>query len=598
MGLGPVAITEKFAEQCSPVISSNYDTCGTVTRATINHLTVTQLNELFAPGGKFADLDAWFFHSIEMKACGVRRNVLYDWIMSNADRTNFKGAISGTKAVKSPSLLHPFILARQESVVNRGHFKLVNGWNTTGAYTAEVTGPLTAAQIATAALTTGAAKRIIRVEPRHDIPADANWFRSRDQIHIFTREANGANYHGVWRTIETAVDAALTYIDVVIENVNQGTSEPYNADPGQGEEVGYIIPGLNNVNDFERWCQNLPNVDPRKAVPFWFQTFRTARCIDSEYRAVYKRLYDSNPAFREFGDLPLAERNRQDEWEGMNRFVNEFFYNKPISANQTLTLWQNLDQILTVEGAGLITGLGSKPVGYRANFIGVREQLRRCDRLFDLQGNPLNLQEFFQLNYDIYRARKSQGRKVTRIDWWTSSQYRASFFDAMLAYYKSTYQDMAQININVNQNQVNENLGVVWDSYKVKWPSGIEIALVSDEYFDDRRNEFEAITGQAAYGNLLLCLDIGTPGPSGGTIYWAQIASNRRVHTTAALEQLSKIDSTFRCVMETISIEQTLKSDTGTAVVECPLNSAWIEGMSDTTPVGITSKSVAYSNLY
>jgi len=595
MGLGPVTITERFTDQCSPVISSNYETCGTVTRATINHLTVSQLEALFAPDGLFADLDAWFFHSIEMKACGVRRYVLYDWIMANADRTNFRSAMSGTKAVKSPSLLHPFILARQETVVNRGHYKLTNGW-AVASYTGEVTGPLTAAQIATAPLTTGMARRIIRVEPRHDVPADANWFRNRDMIHIFTHEANGANYHGAWRAIAAAVDATLTYIDVLVEDGNTGSAAPYNATPGEGAGVGYIIPGCNNVNDYERWCTNLPNIDPRKAVPFWFQTTRYARCIDSEYRAVYKRLMDSNPAFREFGDLPLSERNRQDELESMQRFVNDFFFNKPISPNQTLVLWQNLDQIQTVEGAGLITGLGGKPIGYRANFIGVREQLRRCDRVKDLQANPLNFEEFLQINYDIARARKTQGKKVTRLDWWTSSQYRKIMFDGFVAYYKNLY-GSSNFAIAWNLDQKNEGLGVTFDAYRVAWPAGIEIAIIDDEYFDDLRNEAYDIAGTAAFGNFMVCLEIGPPGPNGGSIYWAQLASNRRVHTTASIEQLAKVDSTYRCVMETISIEQTLKSDTGTAVVECPLNSAWIENMSDGTPV-VTGKTVVYGNLY
>lgn len=596
-GIGPVAVGEKFAAQCSPVISTNYDTCGTVTRTTINHLNVSELNALFAPGGLFADLDAWFKYSIEMKACGVRRYVLYDLIMANADRTNFRAAVSGTKVSKGPGLLHPFVLAKQMTVVNRGHYKLSNGW-ATGGYTAEVTGPLTATQIASTVLTTGANKRIIRVEPRHDITPDPNWFRSRDLIHIFTVEGNGAHYHGVWRTLASAVDASLTYIDVVVEDGNIGSTEPYNAAPGDSAGLGYIIPGCNNVNDFESWCQNLPNIDPRKRVPFWFNTSRYARCIDSEYRAVYKRLYDSNPAFREFGDIDLAQRNAQDELESMQRFVNDFFYSKPISGNQTLTNWQSLDPILTPDGAGLVTGLGGKTVGYRAQFSGIREQLRTCDRVFDIQGNPLNLEEWFQLNYDISRARSKQGKKVTRIDWWTSSQYRATIFDGMLKYYKEMYQDTFRTNYSLDGK--NENLGITFDTYKVRWPSGIEIAVMSDEYFDDRRNEFSDIFGlndDGASGNLLVCLEIGSPGPQGGSIYWAQIASNRRTHTTAELAQLGRLDSTYRCVMETLSIEQTLKSDTGTAVVECPLNNAWMEGMSDATPI-TTGKTTPYGNYY
>src|SRR3954462_230944 len=114
-------ISQRFAAQCSPVISSNYDTCGTITKASISHLNITQLDALFSPNGLFADLDAWFMHSIEMKACGTRRYALYDWIMANADRESFRAAVSGTKVVGSSSLLHPFILAKQSSIINRDH---------------------------------------------------------------------------------------------------------------------------------------------------------------------------------------------------------------------------------------------------------------------------------------------------------------------------------------------------------------------------------------------------------------------------------------------------------------------------------------------
>ena len=88
-----VVISERFTKQCSPVVSTNYDTCGTVTRATINHLTPADLDAIFSPGGLFADLDAWFLHSIEMKACGVRINTMYDWIMANADRDKYRGGV-------------------------------------------------------------------------------------------------------------------------------------------------------------------------------------------------------------------------------------------------------------------------------------------------------------------------------------------------------------------------------------------------------------------------------------------------------------------------------------------------------------------------
>lgn len=607
-------ISDRFAAQCSTVISSNYDTCGTVTRATVANLNLTQLNALFSPGGLFADLDAFFMHSIEMKACGTRRYALYDWIMANADREVFRSAVSGTKIAKSGSLLHPFILAKQESVVNRDHWKLVNGIdkasytgnNLTQVVGTMTSGPLTTAQLALTSTAQGTLNpqpagdyRIIRVQSRWGIPMDANWFRSRETLHLFTRRANGQSEHTQVRVLAAAVDTALTYIDVYCVMNNGLSSEAINATPGQGATTGIIVPGVNNVNDFEAWCQNLPTIDPRKRVPFWVQNFRTARCVDSEYKKVYKKLYDANPAFREFGDLDLSERNRQDELEMQKRFVNEFFYNKAISTSQTLSLWENLEAINSVAGnvlypAGDVNGIGGKIMARRANFIGVREQLRQCDRFYDLANNPINMYEFLQLNYDIARARKTvKGRRVTDIDWYTNAPYRAAFMSGMVDYYNKEFAGLTRYVIE--QGKMNE-MGMLYDSYKVKFPSGININLISDEYFDDFRDEHDNL-GITSRGNLMLCLDIGKPGPSGGTIYWAQIAANRVVHTTADINELAKFDSTYRCVMDAPSITQSLMSQAGTAVVECPLVNAWLENFTDDKPV-TSGKVTPYSNLY
>lgn len=581
--MGPVTISERFTAACSPVISSNYDTCGTVTRATVSHLTASQLTALFAPGGLFADLDAWFFHSIEMKACGIRRYAMYDWIMANADREMYKGAVTGIKAVKSPSLIQPFIFGRQESVSNKNYWKVTAG-QAQSAYVAGVTGPLSSADLALGSAT----DRVVRIESRASVPVDPGFFRSRDSLHIFG-SSSGITQHGQWKVLASASDANLTYADVLMTSMNAGSDEHYALTP----TTGVVIMGVNNVNDYESWCKNRPTIDPRKRVPFWVQTFRRTRCVDSEYKEVYKRLYDANPAFREFGDLPLAERNRQDEMEEQYRFVHDFFFNKPINGNQTVNAWENLDAIYTVAGSVLDPGISNKLISRRANWIGAVEQLRVCDRVKDLQNNPLNLLEFLDANYDIMRARKSQGKKVTDIDWFTDSIFRARFQSAAFAYYKDQYLD--QLRVTVELGKVNE-MGMIYDSYYFKRPAGVRINILSDEFFDDFRGEFDA-QSIPWIGTFMMALELGKPGPNGGSIYYAQIAANRKVYTTAKIEELAKFDSTYRCVMEATSIEQSLTSETGTVVVECPLNSMVIRGIADADPV-TTGGTPPYSNLY
>lgn len=589
-------ISEKFAAACSPVIDSNYDTCGTVTLATIDHLSVTDLNDLFTPGGKFADLEAWFFHSIEMKACGTRLYAWYDWIMANADRstfsTNFKTAvIPGSKAAKGPGLLQPWIIGRQETIVNRDYWKMENSIRIadyTPAQTSTAIGTMTAGPLA--ATTGGTA--VVRISNRHNIPLDKNWFRIRDVIHVFTTTSSTWQL-GNWRVIDAEVDDSNTYIDVLVTGENAASTTPsFNlASTGASGKTGLIVPGINNVNDFEKWCQNKPNVDPRKRVPFWYQTRRSTRCVDEEYLTVYKRLLTANPAFREFGDLDMAERNAQDELDDQKRFVNAFFFQKPISTNQTLALWESLEDISTVTEVDLKPGLGGRLKAKRANWIGVEEQLRVCDRVKDLLGNPLNLLEFFDINYELYRNRKSQNRVVKSIDWFTNARYRAAFHSAMMQYYSDFYKGQLHFNVQVGKET---QLGMIYDSYTVEFPGACAINIVSDEFFDDWRDE-NADLGQETVGNMLLALDIGKPGT--GSIYYAMLAANRKRFTTASIEQLAKLDATFRCVMEVSSQEQTLNSETGLVIVDCPKNSWWLNGVGTAAPV-TTGRTLSYTNLY
>ncbi len=590
----PLAIDDRFVAQCAVAIGSTYDTCGTITRSDINYLTVDMLEDMFKPGGKFADMRAWFMHSLEMRACGTRRNSFYDWIMANADREMWKAAVgSGIQGVKTHSLMHPFVLGSQKSVVNKQYFKITCGAPQSG-YTTNATlacsnGTSMSGNLSAGELALGAADdRVFRIESRYGVPLDTGDFRARDVIHHFTGQS-GLAKHGAWKVLASHPTADNTSIDVLVTSENAGSSELYDLTPTNG----VIIKGINNVHDYESWCHNKSNIDPRKQVPFWFQTYRMTRCVDELYREVYETLMTTNDAWKQFGDIPLTERNMQDEADEQDRFVNAFLFQKPLP-NQTLTGWTSLEDIVTVTGSNINPGgLSGKVMAKRANWIGVKEQLRLCGRVIDLANQPLNLHEFFRLNNAIYRARDGDGKRVIAIDWHTSEFYRAQFQTGMMAYYKDMYGDLLRFTQTINQK--NDKLGIVWDSYRVKYPASVEINIVSHHFFDDWKDQF-VDQGLDSVGNLLLSLDIGKPGPQGGTIYYAHLASNRKVYTTAQLEQLAKIDPTFRCTMEYISQEQTLQSETGMPIVSCPLHSSWLENLADAPPV-ITAEVAPYDDL-
>jgi hypothetical protein len=578
------ALADRFKEiPCQVVIGNNYDTCGTVTRATVSHLTPEQLDELFRPDGLYADMDAWWRTAFEMQACGVKTNGVYDWLMSSAK--NLKHLVSTQKMDRGPSLLMPFVLARQDSVVNVDFWAITAG-QANSAYTATVTGPLTAPQLALGV----AADRVIRVVSRYGVNLEASWFVDRDRVIIFGRSGNGQQTQGQWKVLASAAEATGAYVDVLVTSQNSGSSTPYNTAPTSG----VLIKTGAFANDFESWCHNRPTLDPRKRVPFWIETVRRSRCVDSEYKKVYARLMESNEAWRQFGDLPLSERNRQDEQQFQNEQVNAFFWGKAVSSNQTMALWQNLRQILTVTGDVIDPGTGGKLVAYEAYQVGVMEQLRACDRVRDLQNNPLNLYEFFDEIYNIVRARKSQGKSADSIDVYTDSRMAALFETAFVNYMKTEYGDIVRLNIDTGKN----TLGFHWTSFEPKFPQGVTINIITHEYFDDWFNAFSA-ESIGSSGRMMLILDIGMPGPKGGTIYPGMIESNRKNHTLGELQNLARIDQTFACTMENVTQEIILTSVTKTAVVECPANSLAIVGIADTVPT-TTGKSLnpTYANLY
>jgi hypothetical protein len=555
------------------------------------HLTPSQLVDLFKPGSLFADMDAWFRTSFEMKACGTKTNGLYDWLMSSA--RPMAHLVGYEKIDRGPSLLHPFVLGRQDSVINKDYWAVVNGVANSG-YTGDTpatvvgtigAGPLTAAQKALGA----AGDRVVRVVTRYGFDLDAKWFVSTDRVSVWGRAGNGQSTRGQWKVIAAAANTAMTYVDVLIKSENAGSSTPYDVAP----TGGVLLALSNNVNDIESWCNNRPTQDPRKRVPFWYQTSRRTRCVDSEYQKVFARLMESNEYFRAFGDLPMAERNRQDEEEYQRRWVNTFFFGKAINANQTLALYQSLDQILTVAGSTVDPGLSGKVIAYRAHMVGVYEQMRACGRVKDLQNNKLNFYEFLDEIYNIYRSRKSAGKDTSSIDVYTDSVTGANFETAVINYYKAEYGDILRIIIEKGANA----LGFNWRTYEFKRPQGVKVNIIVHEFFDDLVNASD-VENVASTGRFMMILDLGKPsGSRGGTIYPGTIKSNSKTHTLGELEKLAALDPTYSCVMENVTETIALHSDTMTAVVECPSHSLIIEGIFDGVPL-TSGKTTSYTNLY
>lgn len=548
-----MAYDNGFAAQCDVAIANTYNTVGTLTRASLATLTPTQIKALFSPSSnKWAELDALLRHTIEMKACGIRRSPLYDWIMSSNKR-GMGALVNIQRTNKGPSLVQPFVLGRQNSVVNMDHWYV----------TANVAGNAYAG--GNLADSPGASNRVVTVKSQFAtgyVPS-ADRFLPGKFLYLIAPNS-GAWALAQFKVIQAGVNGSDA-VDIELEYLQKTSGEISSLSTSTS---GIVIEGPNNVADVESWCHNNLNFNTTKLVPFWYQTRRMVRSVDSHYKELFSKLMESNSWYAKFQDIPMAERNRQDEHKDRVEFLNAFFFGTALTANQTLTGWASLPQITSVSGATVDPGTGGKLMHYRANMIGVLPQLQACGQFSDSAGADIEVSSFLETTiYNIHRARKSQGREANEIDTYTSQGSADEFMQAFLAYSKEKLGDILRLNID----EGTTSLGFPFRRYKLYKPHGVYVNIITDDFFDD----IEAMAADAAtvnsagLGKFLLPLDLG----NGGSIYPAVLASNRKQFTTGQIEDLAKIDSTFSCAMENPTISRTLTSTTTTAVVECPLNS-------------------------
>lgn len=552
-----MAYDSGFATQCDVAVGNTYGTTGTLTRASLSVLTPAQTKALFSPASnKWAELDALLKHQFEMKACGIRRSSLYEWIMSS-NKPGMGALVNIQRTNKGPSLIQPFILGRQQSVVNLDHWYL----------TANVLGSSYAGGNLTVATGTN---RVITVKSQYA----STWTTSADRFlpgkFLYLIAPNS----GAWALAQFKVIQAgansTDAVDIEVQYVQKTSGEISSLSTSAS---GIVIEGPNNIADVESWCYNNLNFNTTKLVPFWYQTRRMVRSVDSHYKELFGKLMESNRWYQMFQDIPLAERNRQDEEKDRKEFLNAFFFGTAL-ANQTLTTWglsggSGLEQITSLTGATVDPGTGGKLAAYKANMIGVLPQLQACGQFSDSAGADVEISSFLETDiYNLHRARKSQGKNATEIDIYTSQGVADEFMTAFIGYSK---EKLGDISTQMNINEGTTTLGFPFRRYKLYKPHGVYVNIITDDYFDD----MEAMAGDTAtvnsagLGKFLLPLDIG----SGGSIYPAVLGSNRKQYTTGRIEDLAKIDSTFSCAMENPTIDRTLTSTTTTAVVECPLNS-------------------------
>ena len=603
-----------FKENNNPTttaIWNNYDTCGSMTRADVGLAESGDLDAIFTDSGgtnnmgnfdRYRDMESLLVTQMELKACGGRQYGMYDWLMSSA-KSMGKG-ITKRNVAGGASEIEPFILAAQKDVIKDDYWLVDKIMDHAFDYeTNASTSSLNSSLSAVAGITPASGQFILRLKPSGNNPAVAGYFKSGLTINLFSKAADaGAGYRIQFKVDEAVAHtlSSVDYVDVVVDyqggwgaGADTGTTFAFGngtvaskiGAPGTGG-TGVVTIGANNVNDFESWCENRPALNTLKHVPFWYQTSRHSLCVSEFYKEWLERMLRTNAFFNKFGDVSLAERNAQLGLQFQKEWVNSFFWGQPISDKQKLATYKELGVINSVDSTVFAAGsdIEGAAIGYRANALGIYRQLADCGRVTDKAGAALDLSDFLEGNiFDLVRSRKDQGKPADSIDVFTDSKTAKNIFNAFMVYYKTESDSTLNVNYDITNKNVS-NMGFYANSYKLHYPAGVTLNVITNEFFDDMVTAHKAGDQTSAggvtdgsQGRFLMVLDLG------GGIYPGIIGSNRVVHKTGDLTDLAKVDQSYACVMKNPTKETTLNSVTWTAIVECPTDNLIIENFADTT---------------
>lgn len=556
-------ISTNIFEKCLPAISTDIARCGSVTLCNVASATGDTLKDIFSDAdGNWRNMQSLLVSDFEIKACGAVTNGLYEFIMAN--KRDMSHRINTSKLSGGRLRIEPFVLAKQKTIINNVFFTVVDG---------QTSGP----------------NWQVDVVSQGSIPNDVRWFPVGLHVFISGKTDAGTGTMTSWKVVSASIVGANVRLVLESENAGSYLAAAQLTSPVQG----VLTRGTVNVNSYEKFCEQIPGLNNNKDIPFFYEETRYTSCWDELYDEYRKLLIAGNPMYAKYGDVEAVELNKQIGMDFQRRWTEAFWFQKPISALQNINDYTGLDTITTYNASPLYLPVSEgRCIGLRANATGVIEQLAQCNRVFDLQGQKLDLPELFVELYNICRVRQQQGLPSGRIDLITDSFYGGQIHKAMIEYYDDQSAGLMRLNMELGTVKVGQDavLGFRFNVYKLIWPA-IEIAIVSHPYFDDLITAHNSVNSNLdAVGRQIWCIDWAG-------VYPGIIASDRVMRTTGDVQKLAEIDSGYACVVRNPTQKVTINTLTYTVVVECPqANGIW-KNMSSEVPEH-SIKTSPYTDFY
>jgi hypothetical protein len=579
--------TTNLFNRCAPAVSTNIETCGAVTACTAKQVTSADLATIYGSSdANYRILGNLVSADFLGKAVGVRQNGLYDFLQANK-------RIMGGKRLSVQQVngglweISPFVKMGRKRQLN------------TEYWTVKVVS-------ATGATPNQSADLAVKIYSQGTAPADPRWFPPGLRVFVNGTNAGSAGSGDttyrlafVVKTV-TGVEtdgsgnkylaATLTPQNTAGVFYNNATAALANkakipANLAADAVLGLLLRGTPNVSDYESFCSEIPGLNNNQLLPFWIETTRYSICEDELTQKYLSALRDSNPFFKEFGDVPQVELNKQIIEDFQRRHANAFFFNKALP-NQTLSGYENLQQIVVPSSGSLNIPIEGKCIGRKANATGIYEQMAECGRVVDLQAETLNLHKLFNSLYRLQREREAAGTKADIIELFTDSFYANQFIIGMVQYFKAKYgSDVFRLTMQLNQGGEQGPFGFRFYKFTLDYPQ-VELRIVTHRMFDDMLAAHKA-AGFESSGRMLWAIDWQN-------VYQGIIDSNTVTNKTGDLKQLAAVDDSYSCVMKVPSKTTKLTSTTYTAVLEAETTSFVLENLGSGAPDGTGSNDGSY----
>lgn len=538
-----------YTDNCTPRLITVDNSCGcTLTRASIQAMTPDVFE---AQGFTEVGMDRIIGQTREARMTGVVERSLTDLLLSRTV------PIKTQALTQDRSIIAPFIMIPQRSVVNANWFNLVAGQADANAGTGTI--PASAWDLTVENEASEFASTNVNLE-KYFLPG-------RYIAVMYKNTLTNVSYTVQFQVLSaTAVTTQQCTLVVQPPYTAAGWAALNAAQQAVYQPThGVIIPLSNSVSNYESWCYNDPSENTLKLLVYWLQTIRETFCYNDEYvKALTAPL--TSEFFKKFRTLELAKQRKRQSQLAERAYWNTIFYGQKINEMQATTTYTSLPQVVDPANPSCL-------LEYKANTEGWYTQLGNCNRVIDNQNAPLDMDVLKSLLYSLKRNRETDSGNIDRIDAMTDRFLADAILTIMIQYYQMKY-GMQYTRFFQAGQAIKFDNQILWNYNVYDFPDeGLQLCVIVDSYFDDRLAVFNAANAgaDASRGRELWLLD------------WSDVKIGL-AGTASATRQTNVADNLYNCIITPNVNHYQLSSKTVCAMIEAPNRHAIIGNISSLCP--------------